>query len=133
MTRLRDESGLIGKLAVVWILVLALIGVGAIDAASIAFTTYRLADIGATAAGEGAIVFERTRNVRDACERVAEIVEREDPAAKVASGGCAVERPTGDVTVEVRKRASTIVAHRVPWTEHFAVVEVTETSGVPSL
>ncbi|HET9672876.1 MAG TPA: hypothetical protein VFQ40_08530 [Actinomycetota bacterium] len=133
MTMLRDETGLIGKIAIVWILILALLGVGAIDAASIAFTTYRLADVGSTAAGEGARVFERTRNVRDACERVTVIVEREDPTARVVQGGCAVERPTGQVTVEVRKKASTLVAHRIPWTEDFAVVEVTETAGVPSL
>ena len=133
MTVLRDEAGLIGKIAIVWILILALLGVGAIDAASIAFTTYRLADIGATAAGEGALEYKRTRNVRDACERVAQIVTREDPAVTVVRGGCAVERPTGAVTVKVRKKASTLVAHRIPWTEEFAVVEVTETAGVPSL
>lgn len=133
MTVLRDETGLIGKIAIVWILILALLGVGAIDAASIAFTTYRLADIGTTAAGEGAREFKRTRNARDACERVAQIVSREDPAVKVVQGGCKVEHPTGVVTVEVRKKASTLVAHRIPWTEEFAVVDVTETAGEPSL
>ena len=133
MTMLRDETGLIGKLAIIWILVLGLLGVGAIDAASIAFTTYRLSDVAVKAAGEGARVFERTRNVREACQRVAEVVSREDPTVKVSNGGCKIERPTGDVTVEVRKKASTLVVHRTPWTEKYAVVDVTETSGVPSL
>lgn len=133
MTELRDETGLIGKIAIIWLLILALLGVGAIDAASIAFTTYRLADIGTTAAGEGAIVFKRTRNIREACERVAQIVGREDPTARLVQGGCEVRRPTGDVTVEIRKRASTLVAHRLPWTEDYAVVDVIETAGVPSL
>lgn len=133
MTMLHDETGLIGKIAIVWILILALLGVGAIDAASIAFTTYRLADVGARAAGEGALVFERTRNVRSACERVAEVVDRQDPAARVLQGGCSIERPTGIVTVELRKKASTIIAHRLPWTEDYAAVDVTETAGVPAL
>jgi hypothetical protein len=133
MTELRDETGLIGKIAILWILVLALVGVGAIDTASIAFTTYRLSDVATRAAGEGALVYKRTRDVRDACERVSEVVTREDPTVKVVPGGCEIERPTGDVTVEVRKKASTLVAHQLPWTEDYAIVEVTETSGVPSL
>jgi hypothetical protein len=130
---LRNEAGLIGKIAIVWLLVLALLGVGAIDAASIAFTTYRLSDVGATAASEGALVFERTDDVRDACERVLQVVRKEDPAVRLAQGGCSVERPTGLVTVEIKKRASTLVAHRIPWTEHFAVVQVSETAGPPAL
>jgi len=51
-----DETGLVGKMIVVWILILALLAVAAIDAASIAFTTYKLADVGAAAASEGALV-----------------------------------------------------------------------------
>jgi hypothetical protein len=133
VTMLRDETGLMGKIAIVWLLVLALLGVGAIDAASIAFTTYKLSDVGAAAASEGALVFKRSRDVRDACARVSQVVEQEDPTVQVVRGGCSVERPSGLVTVKVRKRASTIVAERIPWTEEFATVVVTETAGPPSL
>jgi hypothetical protein len=129
----RDESGLVGKMIVVWLLVLAILAIGAIDAASIAFTTYKLSDVGATAASEGALVFKRERSVRDTCERVAQVITKEEPTATVARGGCTVERPTGLVTVKIRKRASTLVAHRIPWTEEFAVVVVSETAGPPSL
>ncbi len=61
------------------------------------------------------------------------MVSREEPAAKFARGGCSIERPTGLVTVKIRKRANTLVAQRVPWTEKFVVVVVTETAGPPSL
>jgi hypothetical protein len=128
----RDEAGLVGKMIVVWLLILALLAVAAIDAASIAFTTYKLSDVGSSAASEGALVYKRARNVRDTCERVARVVS-EEPAARVTRGGCTVERPTGLVTVKVRKQASTLVAHRIPWTEKFAVVVVVETAGPPSL
>jgi hypothetical protein len=131
--RLGDDAGLIGKIAIVWLLVLALLALGAIDVASIAFTTYELSDVGTTAAAEGAEVYGRTRNLRDACDHVAEIVERQDPTARIRRGGCSVERPSGAVTVELRKRASTLVAHRVPWTEDYAVVDVAETAAAPSL
>ena len=129
----RDETGLIGKMVVVWLLVLALLAVAAIDTASIAFTTYKLSDVGTSAASEGALVYTRGHDVRDTCERVAQLVSKEEAGARVTRGGCSVERPTGLVTVKVRKRANTLVAHRIPWTEDFATVVVTETAGPPSL
>lgn len=129
----RDEAGLVGKMVVVWLLFVAVIAVAAIDAASIAFTTYKLSDAGATAASEGALVYKRGRNVRETCERVTDVMSEQEPTARVTRGGCSIERPTGLVTVKVRKRASTLIAHRIPWTEEFATVVVTETAGPPSL
>lgn len=130
----RDETGLVGKMIVVWLLLLAVIAVGAIDAASIAFTTYKLSDVGAAAASEGALVYKRGHDVRRTCDRAEKVVTDQEPAARMISrGGCSIERPTGLVTVKVRKQASTLIAHRIPWTEDFAVVTVTETAGPPSL
>ena len=129
----RDESGLVGKMIVVWLLLLVVLAVAAIDTASIAFTTYQLSDVGASAASEGALVYRADHDVRDACARVAQVVSKQEPTARVARGGCSIERPTGLVTVKVRKRASTLIAHRIPWTEEFAIVVVTETAGPPSL
>ena len=130
---MRDETGLIGKMIIVWLLILGLLAVAAIDAASIAFTTYKLSDVGASAASEGARVYKRGRDVRDTCERVTQVVSGEEATARLARGGCSVERPTGLVTVKIRKQANTLVAHRIPWTEKFAIVVVTETAGPPSL
>jgi hypothetical protein len=129
----RDETGLIGKMTIVWLLFLAVIAVAAVDAASIAFTTYKLSDVGAAAATEGALVFKTDHDARKTCERVARVVAAQEPAAKVTHGGCSVERPTGLVTGKIRKLASTLIAHRIPWTEDFASVTVTETAGPPSL
>jgi hypothetical protein len=129
----RDEAGLVGKMIVIWLLILLLLAVAAIDAASIAFTTYKLSDVGAEAASEGALVFKKDHNIRETCQRVTQVVSQEEATAKVARGGCSIERPTGLVTVKVRKRANTLVAQRLPWTKKFAVVVVTETAGPPSL
>lgn len=133
MKALREETGLVGKMIIVWLLLLALLGVAAIDAASIAFTTYKLSDVGATAASEGALVFKRSHDVRDACARVEHVVASEDPTVKLTRRGCRIERPTGLVTVAIRKQANTLVAYRLPWTEDFALVVVRETAGPPSL
>ena len=129
----RDEAGLVGKMIVIWLLVLAVLALAAIDAASIAFTTYKLSDVGAAAASEGALVFKRGHNIRETCERVTQVVSEEEATARVTRGGCSIERPTGLVTVKIRKRANTLVAERLPWTKKFAVVVVTETAGPPSL
>jgi hypothetical protein len=130
----RDEAGLVGKMIVIWLLVLAVLAVAAIDAAAIAFTTYKLSDVGAAAASEGALVYKKDHNIRETCQRVTQVVSQEEATAKVvARGGCSIERPTGLVTVKVRKRANTLVAQRLPWTKKFAVVVVTETAGPPSL
>ncbi len=88
----RDEAGLIGKMIAVWLLVLVLLAVAAIDAASIAFTTYKLADAGAAAASEGARVYKRSHNVRETCERVAKLLSEEEPTARLARGGCSDRR-----------------------------------------
>ncbi len=133
MNVLREEAGVAGKMVIVWLIILALLGVAAIDAASIAFTTYKLSDVGSAAASEGALVYKRTNDVRDACQRVERVVTKQDPSAKLTRRGCSIERPTGLVTVAIRKRASTLVAQRIPWTEDFAVVVVKETAGPPSL
>lgn len=133
MNMRRDEAGLVAKMIVIWLLVLAVLAVAAIDAASIAFTTYKLSDVGAAAASEGALVYKRDHNIRETCQRVTQVVSEEEATAKVARGGCSIERPTGLVTVKVRKRANTLVAQRLPWTKKFAVVVVTETAGPPSL
>ena len=83
MNMRRDEAGLVGKMIAVWLLVLALLAVAAIDAASIAFTTYKLSDVGAVAASEGARVYKRAHNVRDTCERVAQLLSEEEPSARL--------------------------------------------------
>jgi hypothetical protein len=129
----RDESGLVGKMIVVWLLILAILAVAAIDAASIAFTTYKLSDVGSAAASEGALVYKKGHNIRETCQRVERVVAKEEATATIARGGCSIERPTGLVTVKIRKRANTLVAQRLPWTKKFAVVVVTETAGPPSL
>lgn len=129
----RDEAGLVGKMIVIWLLALVILAVAAIDAASIAFTTYKLSDVGASAASEGALLYKRQHNVRESCARVEQVLQKQDPTARLTHAGCSIERPTGIVTVKIRKRANTLVAQRVPWTKKFAVVMVTETAGPPSL
>ena len=43
----REQSGLVGKIIVVWLVFVAVIGIFAIDAASVLFTKFRLSDAAA--------------------------------------------------------------------------------------
>ncbi|MBI3647179.1 MAG: hypothetical protein HY240_00215 [Actinobacteria bacterium] len=46
----RDQSGLVGKMIVIWLVMIALISVAAIDTVSIAFTKFRASTLAGGAA-----------------------------------------------------------------------------------
>ncbi len=52
--RLRSgQNGAVGMMIVMWLAVVVLLGITAIDAGSIAFTKFRLADVASTASTHG--------------------------------------------------------------------------------
>ena len=125
----RDETGLVGKMLVVWLLLVALFGIAAVDTVSIAFTKLRTADMASNAASDAANVWRDTKDKTQACDAAAASVASEDPDAHIARAGCVVNVQTGDVTITVRKAAGTMVADKVSFLEKFAKVESTETAG----
>jgi len=122
----RDQTGLVGRFIVGWLLLVGLLGIAAVDGASIAFTTFRLADIAGAAASDAASGFEGHREERRACEAAARTVARQDPAVRLVS--CRVE-PTGVATVKIRKTASTLVVGRLEFLRSYGRVTRTESVG----
>jgi uncharacterized membrane protein len=129
----RNDAGLIGKVAVVWLLVLVLIGLGAIDAVSIVITRFHVADVAGNAASDAAANFRQTRNVRQACEAAAASVANADPKITLATHGCKIDQATGDATIIARKDATTLIAGRLSFTKKYASVTDTEIAPPPSL
>ncbi|MEP6973097.1 MAG: hypothetical protein ABI869_03020 [Actinomycetota bacterium] len=127
------ESGAVGWIIVIWLVVVAVIGVTAIDAGSIAFTKFRLADVASSASTQAANNFKGSKNVEAACQVAAASVAAADASAKLANKGCVVDVPTGNVTITVRKEAKTILVGRLSFTKHFSKVTATETNGPTSL
>ena len=127
------ETGAVGWIIVVWLVVVAVIGVTAIDAGSIAFTKFRLADVASSASTLAANNFKGSRNVESACQAAVASIAADDASAKLANKGCVVDVPTGTVTITVRKEATTILAGRLGFTKHFTKVTATETNGPTSL
>ena len=129
MTRVRmgDERGLVSKGMVVFLVILVLFGVAAIDGISIIFTRYRVSDLASKAAFDGASELNRTGATDGACAAARALVERESTTAKVPKEGCTID--DGEVTVVVRDDATTMVVDKVDFLSDLAVAESSSTSA----
>jgi hypothetical protein len=122
-----DERGLVGKLLVLWLLLVALLALVAVDGGSILMLRVRTGDLAGDAASAAAEAFEESREERAAkLAALGTIADSDDPA-RLRS----IEVRRGEVTVEVSARADTIVVGRVPFLDDFATVTVTRTSPPP--
>jgi uncharacterized membrane protein len=130
---MRDETGMVGRLVVVWLLVVALVGVAGIDTASILLTEFQLNDAASTAASTAANAYRDSRSTTTACQAAADIVSQQDADAKFTKQGCVVNTQTGEVTITLRRTAHTVVAGRFGPTKHFTHVSQSDTEGPTTL
>jgi hypothetical protein len=121
-----DERGLVGKLLVLWLIVLALILLALWDAGSIAIAYLRTANLAQDAAGAGALRFEETGERRQARRAAISAVATADEGARLVR--IEVSR-RGDVMVVVRDRAATLVAGRIRLLEDLTTVTSTTTAS----
>ena len=122
----RDQSGLVGRFIVGWLLIVAILGIGAVDGASIAFTTFRLSDIAVAGASEAASRYRANADATEACRSAERTVEGQD--ADVTFVRCELEL-TGAATVTVRKTAATLLVHRLDVLRKYGRVSRTESVG----
>ena len=128
-----DDSGAVGKIIAVWLVVVALVGVAAIDAGSIAFTRFRLADTASTAATAAANAYRNSGDENQACQAALDVVLTQGEGSKLANQGCVVNTSTGVVTITLRKEAKTILAARFAFSKKFTRVRASETNGPTTL
>ena len=131
--RLRDERGLMGKIAIVWLLLFALFVVAAIDVGSITVTRFKVANAADKAAFQAASVFKDSRDRNQALQAAEEAVQEEAPGAKIPHNGFSIDLQTGDVTVKVVKNAWTLLAWRFSQTKAYTKTVATSTSAPPTL
>lgn len=129
----RGQTGAVGMMIIVWLAVVVLLGITAIDAGSIAFTKFRLADVASTASTAAANSFRASPNTVTACQAAEASIAAEDPSAKLAKKGCVINTQSGTVTITVRKEAKTIIASHLGYTKKFTKVSATETNGPTAL
>ncbi len=128
-TRFRGERGLVGKLAILWLVLLAMFVVVAFDAGSIALTRYKVASAAQDAAQEAATAFKQSGNRNDAFQAAVQQVAQEDPGARIPKNGFSIDQSNGQVTVTVVKTASTLIAGRVSLFQDLTKAKATSTSG----
>jgi hypothetical protein len=129
----REQSGLVGKIIVVWLVFVAVLGIFAVDAASVLFTKFRLSDAAATAASTAVSTYQNERDVTAACGAAQLSVQQADPDATMAKGWCKVDTSSGDVTITLRKTATSVIAGRFSFTRDLTKVVQRETAEPSSL
>jgi hypothetical protein len=125
-SRLGDDGGLIGKLLIIWLVVLALLLVALWDGGSIGIAYLRNANLAQDAARAGVDRFEETGERRRAARSAIETVAAADGDARVED--VAVSR-RGKVTVVVTTDAGTLLAGRIGFLDDLTAVTSTATAS----
>ncbi len=131
--RWSDERGLLGKLAIAWLLIAAIIVIGLVDGASILVARLHLSDVAGQAAIAGASDYAASHDVTHACDAAAASIQTADPSVKLGKAFCTIDTTKGDVTITLHKEAKTIVVGRLSFTKHWANVRDEETNGPSSV
>jgi hypothetical protein len=125
MSATGDERGLVGKIVVLWLVVLAIAAVLAVDAGAIVLTRIRTADLARDAALAAAETFEDSGDQQAAKLAALAVIEGSDVRARLKRIQIRRQR----VTVVLTSEAGTIVVGRIPWFDQLAEVSVTESSA----
>jgi Flp pilus assembly protein TadG len=123
----REERGLVGKLLVLWLVFLALMVVALFDVGSIALARLRVADLAQDAAFASALRFDETGERRQAVRAALASIASSDEDARLSD--LQISR-RGEVTVVVTDQATTLLAGRVGFLDHLAIVSGSDTNSV---
>ena len=104
-----DERGLIGKVILVWLVILGLVVVALIDGGSIVLTRLRTNDLARDAASAAEERFSETGRQRQAIRAALATVAESDEDARLVELEVS---DRGDVTVVVTDRAGTVLVGR---------------------
>ncbi len=126
----REQTGLVGKIAVIWLLLMAVFLVAGFDGIAIAFTKYRVEDLAGNAASVAARSFKDTGKVPEACGAALAYVTDHDAEAKIPQDGCVIQI-NGTATITVRKNAKTLLAQRLSFTQDLTHLEATDAVEAP--
>ena len=121
----RAERGLVGKIVVLWLVVLAIAAVLAIDAGAIVLSRMRTADLARDAALAAAATYEDSGDEQAAKLAALAVIEGSDDRTRLKR----IQIRRDEVTVLLSSKAGTIVVGRIPWFDQLAKVSVTGSSS----
>ena len=129
MTRIviRQEAGLVGKILLLWLLLLAVIVVVAIDAGSILLTRSRAADLAEDASVSAADAFGQTGDEQQAKLAALDTIADADEAVRLKR----IDVGRREVTVVLVVRADTLVVGRIPFVDDLEKLTVSGSTVAP--
>ena len=123
----RDDRGLIGKILLVWLLLLVVLVVGAIDAGSILLARSRAADLAEDASVSAAAAFAQSGDEEQAKLAALDTIADADEPVRLKRIGVGRR----EVTVVLVVHADTLVVGRIPFLDDLARVTVSGSTAAP--
>jgi hypothetical protein len=130
---LRDEAGLIGKVALFWIIGLLLLGLLLLDGLSVVLTTFKLSNTAQAAASTAATTYRNLHDITKACDAAELDLLRDNVQTPANDTWCKVDLDTGHATIVLHSTASSLVLGRISFTKAFTKIAVKEGADPSSL
>ena len=129
MTRtvIRAEAGLVGKILLLWLLLLAVSVVVVIDAGSILLTRSRAADLADDASVSAAEAFGQTGDEQQAKLAALDTIADADESVRLKR----IDVGRREVTVVLIVRADTLVVGRIPFVDDLEKLTVSGSTAAP--
>ena len=125
--RSRDDRGLVGKILLVWLLLLAVLVVGAIDAGSILLARSRAADLAKDASVSAAEALRQNGDEEQAKLAALDTIADADEPVRLKS----IDVGRREVTVVLVVHADTLVVGRLPFLDDLGRVTVSGSTTAP--
>lgn len=123
----RDDRGLVGKILLVWLLLLAVLVVAAIDAGSILLARSRAADLAKDASVSAAEALRQNGDEKQAKLAALDTIADADEPLRLKR----IDVGRREVTVVLVVHADTIVVGRIPFLEDLGRVTVSASTAAP--
>jgi hypothetical protein len=123
----RDDRGLVGKILLVWLLLLVVLVVGALDAGSILLARSRAADLAKDASVSAAAAFAQSGDQEQAKLAALDTIADADEPVRLKS----IDVGRREVTVVLVVHADTLVVGRIPFLDDLRRVTVSGSTTAP--
>jgi hypothetical protein len=129
---LHDQAGLIGKIAIIWIVVLLLVGLLVLDGISIVLTTFKLSSTAQGAASTAATTYHSVHDATKACQAAEPGLLTDNVDVPKNATWCKIDPTSGQATITLKTTASSLILGRISFTQHFTEIVVKE-EATPAL
>lgn len=127
-----DQAGLIGKVAIIWIVILLVVGLLVLDGISIVLTTFKLSSTAQGAASTAATTYHSSHDVGQACQTAEPDLLNDNVDVPKNNTWCKIDTTSGQATITLKTTASSLILGRISFTKGLTEVEVKE-EAAPAL